>query len=279
MVDVPALEALLVQALGFQSLVTVLHEPCAAALTVICEGKASSTRAQFGVDFDVQAYPHHALAARVACAVPHQQVARQWFSDHQGQGEILAMLPLDGEQGSACALVWSLSPERAQAMQAAPQDVFCQALGEVSGEVLGALTLISARSVWPLQSASAQQWCGTNAQGAWVLAGDAAHTVHPLAGQGLNLGLGDVVALAQVLDARPYWRSVGDMRLLRTYQRERKTALALVGGVGDAMQQIFYQQSPLLASARNWGMSAFSRSGPVKQWVARRAMGLPDSST
>ena len=279
MVDVPALEALLEQALGFQSLVTVLHEPCAAALTVICEGKASSTRAQFGVDFDVQAYPHHALAARVACAVPHLQVARQWFSDHQGQSEILAMLPLDGEQGSAYALVWSLGPERAQAMQAAPQDVFCQALGAASGGALGALTLISARSVWPLQSASAQQWCGANTQGAWVLAGDAAHTVHPLAGQGLNLGLGDVVALAQVLDARPYWRSVGDMRLLRTYQRERKTALALVGGVGDAMQQIFYQQSPLLASARNWGMSAFSLSGPVKQWVARRAMGLPDSST
>ena len=279
MVDVPALEALLVQALGFQSLVTIMHEPCAAPLTVICEGKASSTRAQWGVEFEVQAYPQHALAARVACAAAHQQVARQWFSEHQGQGEILAMLPLDGEQGSACALVWSLSPERAQAMQAASEEVFCQELDAVSGESLGALTLISARSVWPLQSASAQQWCGSNAQGAWVLAGDAAHTVHPLAGQGLNLGLGDVAALAQVLDTRPYWRSVGDMRLLRAYQRERKTALALVGGVGDAMQQIFYQQSPLLASARNWGMSAFSRSGPVKQWVARRAMGLPASPT
>jgi 2-polyprenyl-6-methoxyphenol hydroxylase-like FAD-dependent oxidoreductase len=273
MVDVPALEDLLVQALGFQSLVTVMHEPCAAPLTVICEGKASSTRSQFGVDFEVQAYPQHALAARVACTVPHQQVARQWFFDHQGQGEILAMLPLDGELGSACALVWSLSPARALAMQAAPQEVFCQALGAVCGETLGAFTLISARGVWPLQSASAQQWCGTNAQGAWVLAGDAAHTVHPLAGQGLNLGLGDVAALAQVLDARPYWRSVGDMRLLRAYQRERKTALALVGGVGDAMQQIFYQQTPLFASARNWGMSAFSRSGPIKRMVARSAMG------
>ena len=274
MVDVPSLEGLLAQALGFQSLVTVMQEPCAAPLTVICEGKVSSTRAQFGVDFEVQAYPQHALAARVACTVPHQQVARQWFFDHQGQGEILAMLPLDGEQGSACALVWSLSPERALAMQAAPDEDFCQALSTISGQALGALTLISARSVWPLQSASAQQWCGTHAQGAWVLAGDAAHTVHPLAGQGLNLGLGDVAALARVLDARPYWRSVSDMRLLSAYQRERKTALALVGGVGDAMQQIFYQQIPLLASARNWGMSAFSRSGPIKRMVARSAMGL-----
>ena len=210
MVDVPALEALLVQALGFQSLVTVMSEPCAAPLTVICEGKASSTRAQFGVDFDVQAYPQHALAARVACDVPHRQVARQWFSEHQGQGEILAMLPLDGEEGSTCAVVWSLSPER----------------------------------------------------------------VHPLAGQGLNLGLGDVAALSKVLDARPYWRSVGDLRLLRAYARERKAALAMVGGVGDAMQQIFYRNNPLLQSARNWGMSAFSRSGPIKQWLARRAMDM-----
>ena len=279
MVDVPALESLLLQALGFQSLVTVMSEPCTTPLTVICEGKTSSTRAQFGVDFAVQAYPQHALAARVDCAVAHQQVARQWFSAHQGQSEILAMLPLNGEQGSTCALVWSLSPERALAMQTASSDEFCQELGVASGHALGALQLTSARSVWPLQSASAQQWCGSNPQGAWVLAGDAAHTVHPLAGQGLNLGLGDVAALASVLDGRPYWRSVGDMRLLRTYARERKTALALVGGTGDAMQQIFYQQNPLLASARNWGMSAFSQSGPLKQWVARQAMGLPTSST
>ena len=278
MVDVPTLEALLVQALGFQSLVTVMNEPCTAALTVICEGKASSTCAQYGVDFEVQAYPQHALAARLACTLAHQQVAYQWFSEHQGQGEILAMLPLDGEQGRSCALVWSLSPERAQAMQAEPHELFCQELGAVSGGALGALGLTSARSVWPLQSANAQQWCGTNAQGAWVLAGDAAHTVHPLAGQGLNLGLGDVAALARLIDARPYWRSVGDMRLLGAYARERKTALALVGGTGDAMQQIFYQQNSLLASARNWGLSAFSQSGPIKQWVARRAMGLPASS-
>lgn len=279
MVDVPALEALLVQALSFQSLVTVVDAPCAAALTVVCEGRTSSTRAQFGVEFDVQAYPQHALAARVSCAVAHQQVARQWFANVQGQSEILALLPLDGAQGSACALVWSLSPERAQAMQAASPQAFCEALESLSGQTLGAFELISERKVWPLQSATAQQWYGVNAQGAWVLAGDAAHTVHPLAGQGLNLGLGDVAVLAKVLDARPYWRSVGDPRLLRAYARERKAALALVGGVGDLVQRIFYHPHPLLASGRNWGLSAFSRSGPLKQWVTRRAMGSPPSSS
>ena len=274
-VDVPALEALLVQALRFQSLVTVMQEPCAAPLTVVCEGRASSTRAQFGAEFDVQAYPQHALAARVSCAIAHQQVARQWFSSPQGQSEILALLPLDGAQGNNCALVWSLSPERARAMQGAAPDVFCAELESLSGRTLGAFELISTRSVWPLQRATAQQWCGTNAQGAWVLAGDAAHTVHPLAGQGLNLGLGDVAALAKVLDARPYWRGVGDMRLLRAYGRERKAALALVGGVGDALQQIFYHANPMLASGRNWGLTAFSRSGLLKQWVTRKAMDSP----
>ena len=273
-VDVPALEALLVQALGFQSLVQVVHEPVAAALTVICEGRASSTRAEYGVAFDVHAYPHYALAARVQCAQGHAQVARQWFFDHQGQGEILALLPLGGESGDTCALVWSLSPERAQALQAMDTADFCDALGLASQHALGALTLISARSIWPLQQASAQKWCGVGEHGAWVLAGDAAHTVHPLAGQGLNLGLADAAALAAVLDGRPYWRGLGDMRLLNRYARERKTALALVGGVGDALQHIFYRQHPALQSARNWGMTAFSRSGPLKQWVARRAMGL-----
>jgi len=103
--------------------------------------------------------------------------------------------------------------------------------------------------------------------------GDAAHTVHPLAGQGLNLGLGDVAELAAVLEARPYWRSLADLRLLRAYERARKTELALIGGVGDALQQLFSYDATWTRSLRNAGMRAFERSGPVKAWIAQRAMG------
>ena len=107
----------------------------------------------------------------------------------------------------------------------------------------------------------------------WVLAGDAAHTVHPLAGQGLNLGLADAQALAGVLHGRDYWRSVADMRLLRRYERERKTALLPMGLATDGLQQLFSRQEARWQTLRNWGMKGFERSGALKNFVAQQAMG------
>ncbi len=274
-VDVPVLEGLLADAVRFQPLIEVVDTPQSAALTVVCEGRASRTREEFGVDFDVTPYGQWALAARVQCAQPHDQVARQWFSN----GEVLAFLPMGGADGNLCALVWSVSAERAPMLQNISTDTFCQTLQEASHGVLGSLTLASERHVWPLQQAQARRWCGASSQGgSWALAGDAAHTVHPLAGQGLNLGLADAAELVRLLDGRAYWRSVGDMRLLRQYERARKTDLALVGNTGDALQQLFAHAHPTLQTLRNWGMNQFERSGVLKHWVARRAMGTSTSS-
>ncbi|NEL27487.1 MAG: ubiquinone biosynthesis protein UbiH, partial [Xanthomonas perforans] len=103
---------------------------------------------------------------------------------------------------------------------------------------------------------------------------DAAHNVHPLAGQGLNLGLGDAQALARVLNGRDYWRGVGDLRLLRQYERERKAALLPMGWTMDGLQQLFSRSEGPLTALRNWGMKGFERSGPLKDWVTRQAMGL-----
>lgn len=268
-VDVPVLEGLLKEAVRFQPLIEMVDQPAKAELTVVCEGRASTTRAEFGVEFDAKPYHQSALAARVDCALPHGQVARQWFD----QGDILALLPLDGPEGKLCALVWSLSPQRAQELQNTEPADFCQQLLVASQGALGALTLVSERKVWPLQAAQARRWVG-NANGAsWLLAGDAAHNVHPLAGQGLNLGLGDVAELVHILDHRPYWRSVGDPKLLRAYERARKADFAVVGGSGDALQQIFQHQHPVWQNLRNIGMRGFERSGPFKHWVATRAMG------
>lgn len=268
-VDVPALEARLADAVRFQPLIEVFDTPQAATLTVVCEGRASSTREELGAEWDVTPYGQWALATRVQCAHAHAQVARQWFS----QGEILAFLPLGGPQGNLCAVVWSVSPERAQTLQTIPDDDFCRQLEEASHATLGAVTLTGSRKVWPLQQALARRWSGRTAQGAWVLAGDAAHNVHPLAGQGLNLGLADVAELVRVLDTRPYWRSVDDARLLRQYERARKADFAVIGQAGDALQQLFAHPHPALQALRNWGMNRFEQSGPLKQWVARRAMG------
>jgi 2-polyprenyl-6-methoxyphenol hydroxylase-like FAD-dependent oxidoreductase len=270
-VDVPVLEGLLKEAVRFQPLIEMVTHPTKADLTVVCEGRASKTRAEFGVEFDATPYHQWALAARVECALPHGQVARQWFD----RGDILALLPLGGPEGRTCALVWSLSPQRAQELQGVEQQDFCQQLLAASQGALGHCTLISERKVWPLQTAQAKRWVGTTLGASWLLAGDAAHNVHPLAGQGLNLGLGDVAELVHILDHRAYWRSVGDPKLLRRYERARKADFAVVGGSGDALQQIFQQQHPAWRTLRSMGMRGFENSGPLKHWVAGRAMGGP----
>jgi 2-polyprenyl-6-methoxyphenol hydroxylase-like FAD-dependent oxidoreductase len=269
-VDVPTLEAQLADAVRFQPQIELLDAPRPAALTVICEGKASSTRAEFGVEFEVTRYPHRAIAARLQGELPHAQTARQWFS----QGDILAFLPIDGAQGRTVAIVWSVQESRAQALLDADPADFCQQLQAASEGCLGALSLVSERSAWPLQMARARRWVGVHAGKAWALAGDAAHNVHPLAGQGLNLGLGDVAHLAQVLHGRDYWRSVGDLKLLRPYERARQAELLKTGAAMDGLQQLFSQSGTPWQAMRNWGMKGFDRSGPLKAWVARQAMGF-----
>ena len=273
-VDVPALEERLAQAVRFQPLVEVVDSPVAAPLTVVCEGRASTTRAEFGVHFDVTPYAQHAIATRVRCEHPHGQVARQWLSP---QG-ILAFLPLEGVQGNSVAVVWSVPEDRVSALMALPADAFAQELQTASQQALGNVQLIAERATWPLQLAKADRWCGAtstgNAARSWVLAGDAAHNVHPLAGQGLNLGLADVAALAEVLRTRDYWRSVADLRLLRRYERQQKAALAAMGLATDGLQQLFARPEAPWQALRNWGMKGFERSGMLKDFVARQAMGM-----
>jgi 2-polyprenyl-6-methoxyphenol hydroxylase-like FAD-dependent oxidoreductase len=269
-VDVPALEARLFEAVRYQPMIEIVETPVNAALTVVCEGKASATRAELGVDFDSLPYHQQAIATRLVCEKPHGQTARQWFAN----GEILAFLPLQGEAGNSVAVVWSVHEDRTAALLALSPEDFCAAVYAASNGALGTLALDGPRTAWPLHKAQASRWIGNKDQRAWVLAGDAAHTVHPLAGQGLNLGLGDAATLAQVLHGRDYWRSVGDARLLRQYERARKTALLAVGGATDGLQQLFARGDATTQGLRNWGMQGFERSGWVKAWVARQAMGL-----
>lgn len=138
----------------------------------------------------------------------------------------------------------------------------------------GRLRLCSVRAAWPLQLAAARRWSGLSAAGAWVLAGDAAHAVHPLAGQGLNLGLADAQELAARIHGRDAWRGVDDARLLRRYERARKVDLAAMAAATDGLQQLFGRSGALWQGLRSWGLRGFDNSGPLKAWVARQAMGL-----
>jgi ubiquinone biosynthesis UbiH/UbiF/VisC/COQ6 family hydroxylase len=288
-VDVPALEAQLLQAVKYQPLITVVEQVAGAhlhninstirrELTVICEGKNSATRDELSVQFDVTPYHQHAIAARLTGTLPHGKQAMQWFN----HGEILAFLPLSEpnqpQPGNSVALVWSVAEERAKALMALNQADFAQEVAANSGHPLGEMTLYSDRAVWPLQLARADKWVGKHPElGSWALAGDAAHTVHPLSGQGLNLGLADVAELAHVLatvKGKEYWRSVGDLKLLRRYERARKLDALALGTVTDGLQQLFARSESPLQLLRNWGMQGFERSGGLKQWVTKRAMGL-----
>lgn len=275
-VDVPVLENLLGEAVQHQADITCLQQPASAALTVICEGRHSSTRDELGVTFDALPYQQHAVAARVRGSIAHRQQALQWFA-HHGEGlEILALLPLGGTQGDTAALVWSLPPPRAQHMLSFNAPAFCDALQEASHGLLGQLELISERAVWPLQLARAQQWTGQFANGnSWALAGDAAHNIHPLAGLGLNLGLADVAELAHVLQLRQtteYWRSAGDRYFLRRYERARKADMLPTWLACDGLQRLFAHPNTSIQSLRNWGMTSFDGLTPVKRWTMQQAM-------
>ena len=270
-VQAQALDTSLQTALEFAPLVQrVEHqEPC--ALSVICEGASSATREALGVEFVQSPYAQSAIAARVQVAFSHQNTAWQWM---QG-GEVCALLPLGvAAPGNSMALVWSVEHAHAHSLQSMDDTQFAQALSAATHQALGAVHIDSVRAQWPLQCAQATRWVGSSATlGAWALAGDAAHTVHPLAGQGLNLGLADVAQLVRVLAEKEYFRGLGDMRLLRRYERARKADAQAVQWATDGLQRLFAHDDDRLRSLRNWGMQAFDRLKPLKSVVVQQAMG------
>lgn len=273
-VDVPVLEAKLAEAVKFQPLIEIFDAPQDATLTIVCEGRSSATRQELGVEYQTRPYSHHAIAARLQCEKPHAQIARQWFTE---QG-ILAFLPLDGPQGNSVGIVWSIDQHAVANWMALCDTDFAKQLEPISQHALGALQLSSNRVTWPLQLSLANRWTGAmpgqhSRHKSWVLAGDSAHAVHPLSGQGLNLGLADVAELVKVLCGRAYWRSVADPYLLRQYERARKAGVAPMQLVTDSLQMVFTQTALPWQLLRNWGMNGFEHSGPIKTWMTRQAMG------
>ncbi|RQP21587.1 FAD-dependent monooxygenase [Piscinibacter terrae] len=265
-VDAAVLERELASAVRFSPHVSVVdNDDVRAPLTALCEGKASSAREALGVGFDKDDYGHRAIAARLTASTPHVNLARQWFRSP----DVLALLPFDTPGvGHSYGLVWSLPNDRAQALLVLDERAFEQALMEATGGAAGELTLASERAAWPLMRGHAQAVSGRG----WVLLGDAAHVVHPLAGQGLNLGLADVAALTQVIAQREAWRDLGDEKLLRRYARARLAPTWAMGHVTDGLLQLFAHPTPSVRELRNRGLTLVNHLSPLKRWLTARAL-------
>ena len=274
-VDVPALEAQLSEALRFQPHVELIDSPQAATLTVVCEGQASESRQQLGAELDVVAYPHWAIAARVVCEQAHGQAACQWFTPD----DVLGFLPLDGDYGNSMAIVWSVTQERKTALLEMDPAEFTAQLQAASHNRFGALSLSSARAAWPLRLAVARNWSGVSQGQAWVLAGDAAHAVHPLAGQGMNPGFADVDALLAVLAQRDEQSDCGDMRTLGRYARARKEEVMLMRIATDGLQRLFASDLAPLRLLRNAGLGLVDRLPFLKRRLITHAMGKANPHT
>jgi len=233
-------------------------------LLIGAEGANSLVREFSGIKLKVSDYKQSAIVANVKTGLWHRDTAWQRFTPTGP----LAFLPVSDE---LCSIVWSNDTSRAEELMALDEAEFCKSLYAAFDGRLGALQLVSKRAAFPLIKRHAVDYV----QPGLALAGDAAHTVHPLAGQGVNLGLADAaVLIEELVHAVARGQSPGDYAVLRRYQRRRKGDNLLMQNSMSAFKHLFGSTLPPVGFARSLGMDITNRISPLKNLINRFAMGL-----
>lgn len=243
------------------------------ALLVAADGANSPLRAMANLTTREWDYQHHAVVCTARVERSHQQTAWQRFTN---EGP-LAFLPLSVNHNDAspnhhyCSIVWSQTDDCAAECITLDDDAFCEALGQAFEHRLGKVLACSKRFSFPLRQRHAIDYVKPG----FALIADAAHSIHPLAGQGINLGLADVEVLARcIAEARARGQSVGDIAMLGRYQRERKgDNLAMMTAV-EGFKRIFEPLPLPLRWLRNAGMNAIDQRGRIKNRIIKHAMGI-----
>ncbi|MBB1202823.1 FAD-dependent 2-octaprenylphenol hydroxylase [Enterobacteriaceae bacterium 89] len=238
-----------------------------ARLVIGADGANSWLRNKADIPLTSWDYRHHALVATIRTAEPHQAIARQAF---HGEG-ILAFLPLSDPH--LCSIVWSLSPEEAAKMQQVDEAAFNQALSVAFDNRLGLCQVESERQVFPLTGRYARQFAAHRL----ALVGDAAHTIHPLAGQGVNLGFMDAAELIdEIRRLHSQGKDFGQHFYLRRYERSRKHSAALMLAGMQGFRELFSGANPAKKLLRDIGLKLADTLPGVKPQLIRQAMGLND---
>ncbi|NVK73961.1 MAG: UbiH/UbiF/VisC/COQ6 family ubiquinone biosynthesis hydroxylase [Oceanospirillaceae bacterium] len=239
---------------------------------IAADGALSKLRTENAFDTVEWDYGHHAIVTTLEIGEFHENTAWQSF----GEEGILAFLPLPSvDQKHYVSIVWSVPPKEAESLMALDEAAFCRRLHYAMNKRFDVLRLTQTRQAIPLRQRHAKEYV----KAGLALIGDAAHTIHPLAGQGANLGFGDVKALVEVLEkAHRRGEHLGASKVLRRYQRVRMLDnIAMAAGM-EAFKRLFSTQQPLVVQLRNMGMRRFNQDVSLKRKLVARAAGLSSFS-
>ncbi len=234
-----------------------------APLAIAADGRRSMLRRMAGIRHVSWSYGQEGVVATIHHELDHGGIAHERFLS----GGPFAILPLTGRRSS---LVWTVPASQAAAVMALPRDAFTRAVADRVGGFLGAIEVEERRFRYPLNLVLAERFVAERL----ALVGDAAHGIHPIAGQGLNLGLRDVAALAEVvIEAARRGEDIGSASVLARYERWRRVDSLVLAGVTDGLNRLFATDCPPVMCARDLGLGAVQRMPALKRWLMRHARG------